>query len=282
MHKILILSAIFLFLFSCNQEEVDNLSSQNQELKGDVREKNKEINQLLGTFNSIQENINEIKKREGVLKVKTGENNTEYDIDHINQDIELISDLMKKNENLMEDLQRQIDQSKSENKELLRLLGNLKEQLNMKNQEIAALNSALREKKIKIGQLYFSVDSLSYANKLKEQKLKKTSEQLYEAYYAYGTFKELREENVVTKEGGVLGLGRTESLKDDFNKDYFSKIDIREQTSFLIYAKKAEVLTNHPKDSYEFRGDGDQIDSLTILDPEAFWAASNYLVIVIE
>jgi len=282
MNKILIFIALSLVFASCNQEEVKELSSKNEQLKSEAEQKNEEINQLLASFNEIQENINEIKKREGVLKVETGENEGKLDVENINEDIEFISELMKRNENLMKGLEIQVQQSRSENKQLVRLVENLKNQLNQKNLEIAQLNDELREKKIKIGQLYFSVDSLSYANKIKEKELESTTDQLYEAYYAYGTFKELQEKNVVTKEGGLLGIGKTETLKDDFNSEYFSKIDIREQRSFLIYAKKAELLTTHPKESYEFHGAEGQVDSLVILDPEAFWKASKYMVIKID
>ena len=87
---------------------------------------------------------------------------------------------------------------------------------------------------------------------------------------------------MLTKEGGFLGIGKNEELKDDFNKDYFSKIDIREQKSFLLYAKKAELITTHPKSSYEFMGADNKVDSLVIKDSEAFWNASKYLVILLE
>ena len=278
---ILILS---LFLFaSCGEgEKVKELESQNQALEEAALQKEETVNKLLFSINQIQENLNKIKSKEGVVRISTNDDVADANVVSINEDIKLISELMKQNEELMQDLQQQLKNASADNKELLRLVDNLKEQLNERNQKIAALNHELQEKKIKIGQLYFSVDSLAHVNKTKESELRQTTDKLFEAYYAYGTFKELKEKKVLSKEGGILGIGSKESLSEDFNKDYFSKIDIREQTSFLIMAKKAELVTNHPSGSYEFMGGKEGIDSLVITNSDEFWSASKYLVIVVD
>ena len=90
-------------------------------------------------------------------------------------------------------------------------------------------------------------------------------------------------ENVVAKEGGFLGIGKTETLKSGFNKSVFNKIDITEVKSFPINGKKVELVTNHPQDSYTFeKVDEKQIESLVILDPEKFWNSSKYLVVMVD
>ena len=86
----------------------------------------------------------------------------------------------------------------------------------------------------------------------------------------------------MTKEGGFLGLGKQEALKDGFNTEYFSIIDKTKTKSFLIYSKKAELVTNHPKGSYKFIGDDKRIDSLVITDPDSFWKASKYMVVLVD
>ena len=37
----------------------------------------------------------------------------------------------------------------------------------------------------------------------------------------------------------------------DFNKDYFTQIDIRTTKEIKLYSKRAELLTTHPTGSYE-------------------------------
>ena len=101
------------------------------------------------------------------------------------------------------------------------------------------------------------------------------------AFYAFGTKKELAEKNVIEKEGGVLGIGKTIKMKKDFNRDYFMKIDIREFNQLPLNTKKAKIVTTHPAGSYHLTGTK-TVESLIIDNPEDFWKASKYLLIVVE
>ena len=277
------LVCISLAFFSCGDaEKIKEMQAEVDSMQEKVEEKEQAVNSLLSSVNLIQENLKKIKTREGILRVNTGENNTTPDIESINKDIELISNLMIQNEELIDQLNQQVKESGIKLDQFRKLIEGMKQRLKDKNLEIAKLNDELKEKNLKIDQLYFSVDSLTYANRIKDRKIEEKIDEINRAYYAYGTFKELKEKNVLTKEGGFLGLGKSQELKNNFNKEYFSRIDISKQKSFLIYAKKAKLITNHPTGSYRFDESDDQIDSLTITNAEDFWRASKYLVIVIE
>lgn len=272
----ILLATIFL-LTACNQDKIDQLSEENSDYQVENAVKDSTINEMLKTFNEIQENLNVIKEREGVLEVtdpETGRSN-------MIEDVKLINELMLKNEELNKRLNAQLKNSNYKLSELRKMVENLNRQIELKNQEIANLNQQLQAKDTQIGQLYFSVDSLKFAVSEKEDMLEAKVDELNTAYYAFGTFKELKEKNVLTKEGGFLGLGKTESLKDDINMDYFTKIDIRKQKSFLIYADEVELITKHPKGSYELKGT-ERVDSLVITNVEEFWKAGKTLVIVVD
>ncbi len=279
--SIIVFTSISIFLISCNTDKVSDLEKENNALKASTVQKDSSINKMLATFTQIQSNLREIKKREGIIEVKASSiDNTTKDIGKtINEDVESISELMKQNQNLVQSLNQDLNNSKVEIKGFKEIIANLNTRVKDKNKEIESLNNELREKKIKIGQLYYAVDSLSFANQTIEGELEEKIDQINEGYFAIGTFKELRDKNVITKEGGFLGLGKTEDLKDNFNTEYFSKIDIRKQKSFLIYADKAEVVTNHPASSYKFMGKKGKADSLVVTNPEAFWKSTKYLVI---
>ncbi len=105
-------------------------------------------------------------------------------------------------------------------------------------------------------------------------------EKLNTAYYALGTAKELTKNGVLTKEGGFIGLGKTQQV--DFTKAYFTKVDIPGTNSIIIGAKKAKLITNPPIGSYKIEGENGNADKLTILNSKEFWSVSKYLVIVIE
>jgi hypothetical protein len=100
-------------------------------------------------------------------------------------------------------------------------------------------------------------------------------------YYAFGTSKELKEKNVITKEGGFIGMGKSTKLKDDFNKEYFTKVNASQTTSIDIRAKKAKIITSHPSSSYKLIGEK-SVEKIEITNTEDFWSNSKYLVIITE
>ncbi|MEQ8625452.1 MAG: hypothetical protein RJQ00_03450 [Vicingaceae bacterium] len=281
---ICLLTISVFFLSSCNQDKIAELEKENQSLKASAAKKDSSINKMLASFNQIQSNLREIKKREGFIELNASdEDRSSEDIGKIiDEDVKSISNLMKQNQALVQELNRDLNQSQIKIEGFKSIVANLNDRVQSKNKEIASLNEQLKDKKIKIGQLYYSVDSLTFENKAKEEVIEEKIDELNTGYYAIGTFKELRDKNVITKEGGFLGFGKTEDLKDDFNTNYFSKVDIRKQQSFLIYADKAEVVTNHPKGSYEIKGADGKADSLIVTNPEAFWKATKYLVIKVD
>jgi len=279
----LILPILIVFLWACENTS-DKVQDDTNNGQSKLVEKNDSvINQMLSTFNQIQENLNEIKRREGLIEIQSIDSADIVEKEFtINEDIEKISQLMFQNEHLIEKLQNELSSSNIKIDQFRKLVDDLQSRLDEKNIEIARLNEILEKKSIKIDKLYFSVDSLKDINLRREKTIRRQIDDMNVAFYAYGTFKELREQKVLTKEGGFLGVGARQELKDDFNEMYFSRIDKRVQRSFLIYSKKAELATTHPKESYRFVGSDDQIDSLVILDPNEFWRTSGYLVIVID
>ena len=71
-------------------------------------------------------------------------------------------------------------------------------------------------------------------------------------------------------------------LKSNFNKDYFTKIDIRQWKEIKLYSRKAEMKTPHPAGSYSLDRDANDQYVLHILDPQKFWSTSKYLVILVK
>ena len=65
------------------------------------------------------------------------------------------------------------------------------------------------------------------------------------------------------------------------NKKYFTQVDITTTNEINLAATKAKVVTNHPSSSYEIKGEK-TADRIIIKDPEAFWSASKYLVVIVD
>jgi len=110
----------------------------------------------------------------------------------------------------------------------------------------------------------------------------KTTE-LNTAFYALGTKKELEEKNVTERVGGFLGMGKTTKLKKDFNRDFFMKIDIRDFKQLPLNTKKAQLVSFHADGSYHMVMTAEKtVESIVIDNPEEFWKASKYMLIVVE
>ena len=71
-------------------------------------------------------------------------------------------------------------------------------------------------------------------------------------------------------------------LRSNFNKDYFTKIDIRIDKEIKLYSKSAKIKTAHPESSYTLYRDANKQYVLRINDPQAFWSTSKYLVVLVK
>jgi hypothetical protein len=71
-------------------------------------------------------------------------------------------------------------------------------------------------------------------------------------------------------------------LEKDFNKDYFTKIDIRIDKEIKLYSKSAQIMTSHPAGSYTLQRDANKQFVLRISDPDTFWSTSKYLVVLVK
>ncbi|MGZ4038226.1 MAG: hypothetical protein ACXVPQ_10395, partial [Bacteroidia bacterium] len=85
---------------------------------------------------------------------------------------------------------------------------------------------------------------------------------------------------IIDKTGGLLGIGKTSRLNSEIDPGNFTKIDYTKVQSIPINSRKAKLVTTHPSDSYTWNKENDQITALTITQPEKFWSASKYLVVV--
>jgi phage shock protein A len=281
----------FSFLISCNSGgDVERLKAERDSLLRLTNEKDNAINDFMQSFNEIESNLETIKQKENIISLKTS-GDIELDQaakDKINDDIFAIYELMKKNKDELNALKSRLRKANIKSSEFEKMITRMTEQLKAKDEEIntlkndlARLNIDIENLNMRIAELNTQMDTLITSNQEKEEILKMQEQKLNTAYFVFGTKKELKQNQIITSEGGFIGIGKMQKLMDDFNKDYFQTIDIRTTTSIPLMAKKARLVTSHPANSYYFAGE-DQIDSLVIKNPEKFWSVSKYLVIMVN
>ena len=253
------------------KDSIENVSGN---LNGKLNEKDAAIQELVSSFNEIQENLNTIKEKEKIISKVTSDGDVKSKEDQIKEDIQSIYDLMAKNKDRIGSLSKKLKNSKLQIDGLEKMIENMQATLSLKDSEIEEL-------KTKIEGLNVELSSLTTNYKAVENESNQKTEIINTAFYAIGTSKELKEKNVITKEGGIIGLGKTTKLSSDFNKEYFTKINIEKTTSINLGAKKIKILTTHPSNSYKLIGEK-PIEKLEITNTKEFWSASKYLVIILD
>ncbi len=286
---------IFLFatvvvLVSCQQKKIDRMQSAQDSISQQIVKKDSAILDFVSTMNEIQENLDSIKQVQEIVQIDANGNNEmkPRSKDQIIADIRTLNDLLQKNKDLVARLQKKLNSSNVKIVELQKSIALLNKQIQEKDEEIASLNEQLQKLNIDVANLNTQLKTVQEDNSQKEQVIQEKTHTIDQqttaintAYYAFGTVKELIQNNVIEKEGGVLGMGRSLKMKEDFNKDYFTQVDIRDLKSLQLYVKKAQLITNHPAGSYHFVGEK-PIESLVIDNPQEFWKTSKYLIIAIE
>jgi chromosome segregation ATPase len=283
MKKLLFFAACAVAVASCNQDAVKKAEQaalqQRDSLEQIIAQKDNEINDMMTTLSDIEEGFREITEAQNrVTLAKSGEGtNTKQ---RITENLQFIQSAMQQNKELINKLKQQVRESTVKGGQLKKIIDNLTQQMEVKDKQLQALREELDKKDIHIAELDEMVSDLNTnVASLKEENTQKTEtistqdKALHTAWFVFGTKKELKEQNI---------LDAGEVLRSNFNKEYFTKIDIRIDKEIKLYSKSAEILTSHPASSYTLQRDANKQYVLRITNPDAFWSTSKYLVIQVK
>ena len=289
-------------LTGCNsgQKKMNPADIQNDSLRSIIQARDNEINDMMGTLNDIQEGFSEINAAENRVTIaKDGEGADKATV--IKEQIQFIAQRMKENRELIKKLQEQLKETGFKGDQMRKTIENLQAQLIQKDGELKKLRAELQAKNIHIAELDETINGLnsdvaslntsvqnlntektnltnekaqlqSESNK-KSETISSQDKQLNTAWYVFGTKKELKQNN-------ILNNGKV--LREGFNRNYFTKIDIRVDKEIKLYSKSAKILTAHPSNSYSLSKDSNGQYVLRISDPQSFWSTSKYLVVQVK
>ena len=282
MKKVLILLLAVPFWFSCKNDTTpekdrvkDSLTNETNKLSNITTAQAASLDSFFRAMNDIQSNLDEIKQKEKIISKDTLGGDVGSRKDQITNDIQSIYDMMVKNKQRLAAAKKSLKASNLQIASMQTTIDNLTAELTEKEYEVTQLKDELEKMNLELSNL-----TMNYTEAQSESDAKTAV--LNTAYYAFGTSKELIKQGVLTKEGGLVGIGKTEKLSDNMNTTYFTKIDITQTKEISLGAKKAKLITTHPADSYKIDGADGHADKLTITDPDKFWSVSKYCVIVVE
>ena len=283
MKNLLTLMIGLLVLTACKQQK-DNtmelaLTHQRDSLDRVIAQKDNEINDMVATLNDIEEGfraINEAENRVTLARQNEGAASKE----RIRESMQFITMAMQQNRELINKLRNQLRQSSVKGDQLRRTLDNLTQQMEEKDSAIKQLQAELQAKDMQIvelneqvADLTTHVDNLREETTQKSQTISSQDKQLNTAWFVYGTKKELKEQHII-EDGKVL--------HSSFNRDYFTKIDIRVDKEIRLYSRSAKLLTAHAPSSYTLEQDANKQYVLRIINPQLFWSTSKYLVVLVK
>lgn len=282
MKKVIFIAACFVAFSACKDSKSGPASpevTQADSLQKIINQKDNEINDMMGLFNDIEEGfrqINEAEDRVNLAREGEGADRGQ----RIRENMQFIQQRMAQNRQLIDKLRQQLRESSVKGDQLKRSLENLTKQLEEKDNELKDLRAQLEAKDIHIAELdqtitdlNTDVTNLKGESEQKTQTINTQDKQLNTAWFVFGTKKELKEQNILVK-GKVL--------QGNFNKSYFTKIDIRVEKEIKLYSKSAKLLTMHPSSSYTLAKDSKEQYVLRITNPQIFWSTSKYLVIQVK
>lgn len=289
MKKFLLMSlACLTILSACDKKPEQDVTTEEQlqdatkqELAAAVADRD----QLLSLVNEISSGMAEIKRLENILTVSTGVNGeTPSQRAQIEADIAAIQQTLQQRREQLEQLERRLQQSTLNNKNLQQTVETLRAQIDSQSAEIENLRASLDDANRQIGELHSTVDSLhttvTTVTGERDQAQAETQElanEMNTCYYVVASKKELKEHKII--ESGFLR--KTKIMRSEFDQSFFVTADRRTLHSISLHSKKAKVLSNHPSGSYQIVDQNGQ-KVLKISNPDQFWSISNYLVVEID
>ena len=238
----------------------------------------------IATLDEIDNNLDKIRSKEGVIimgpKQKSDVGLTKKE--QVINNISIINSLLEDNKNKLSKLEKSLSAYKKGKKELLQSIKQAKERVALLDGEIRELKILLAQNEYKINDLNKQLDEKNVQLATMTEKNTSLDKDLNRVYFTEGTYKQLKNNNVIIKKGGMLGIGGVKTLRQNLDKSKFKELSQKETTSIVLNGKKPKLITQHPLSSYSVTVTSDNIAQLTIKDPNSFWSFSKYLVVEIQ
>jgi len=288
MKKLLILAASSFLIASCGPDykaEVDRMMRERDSLMAQFDAKDAVINGYMQDISDIQSSIQSLTEQEALLN-QEGTGSTEMTQDaktRIKGDIEAIRQLIDQNKKKLSDLQSRVRKSNLKVTELETMIASLNQQLVARDSSINVLNQNISSLNGTITTMQGEIATIKEENENKAREITEKTNQLHTAYFTVGDYKSLRDKKVLSKSGGFLGMGKSKSMVSDFNSDAFTRIDYRTTKTISVDNKKSvKLVSTHPTGTYQIKKEKEKITAIEITNPDKFWSASKYLVVVAD
>lgn len=283
MKKVLTFALLATMVCSCNEMRTGGDNSSSADLSDSIAALNRENEQLrsetdelLSTLNEIEDGFRSISEAQGRMAIeRRGEGANARE--RIRENMQFIQQTMTQNAELIQKLRERLRTTSANSEQLRRTVENLMAQMEQKTKELNELRAELEAKDIHIAELdeqlanlTSDLNDLQDVSQQQDQTISQQDRQLNSAWYAIGSKRELKDNNILD-DGQVL--------RGDFDPSYFTEIDIRKVSEIDLNSKSVKILTSHPASSYTLERAENRNYTLRINDYQQFWSTSKYLVV---
>ena len=283
MKKIVLLLACIAMVSMVSCDSSSKYEKRQAELADSLSTAMAEKDSLFALLTEVSEAVDEIKEMERLMSGGISKE-TPDQREELKNNLALIKQAMQARREKLNALEAKMKKSANYNAEMKKTIESLRNKIDKQESTIAQLTADLENANAQIQKLNVRVDSLHEVNRAVNKEMEaaqnealQLTNQLNECYYVVGSKKELKENNII--KGGFLR--KTKLMQEDFEQSYFTKADKRELNKLNLHSKKAKVMSNHPKGSYNLIDEGG-VKVLVIEDADKFWSLSNYLVVQIN
>jgi len=281
--------AIVLGLSSCDTKEREKLKAQADSLEYKLQERDSAFNNIMNVMADVERQIDDIKKQENLVVSNSSGDFSTSEKNEMVDDLKRINTLINDANSKVASLSSQLENSNFELNAFKKRVQNMKTDLKDRETAITKLQEEIQLKDTQIAELNTEVSSLVTRVQLQTETIEVQNQELVErendlntAFFAVDTERKLRDEGLITKEGGFLWIGRTTELQADVAQGKFTEVDIQNTKKFYVDSDKMEIVTEHPSDSYKLVNEEGKVKYLEVTDPSKFWKISKYLVISVR
>ncbi len=278
------IATLALGMAACNQKEIESQKATIDSLQGVVDAKETEIDDLFQMLNDIESNLSMINSKYSTVQ-EMRRNNTEGSYSHkkeIADQMSSIESIMAANKKKIADLNSRIGAMGKKSSDLEAYIARLEERSAAQEAQINQLMTELENNKVVIKGLNDNIDQLTADVQKRDEHIARQTADANRAWFIVGSYDELSEAGIVVKTGGFIGIGRKQTTVADMNTALFTQIDRTTVTTIAVNKRKAQVISQHPVDSYELVADEEDPNItayLRILNPTQFWKYTDYLVV---
>lgn len=276
------------YVYTQKEAQIEALTSEKTELVGQLQTRDSLMVELEDTFTEIENSLTFVKEKRSALSI----DNTEGVKDRKKElvaDVKLMDEMLFESAKKIEELEAKLKKSGVNSRAFEKRIAALNKNLEDQNAQIAELKQLVEQKDFQLAEFQTKVDEMNTAMVIQNDSLVRESQRLVDrtnqinvGHVAYGTYKELKEKGLLVREGGLLGIGSSKEVNQNFDPEYFTTVDIRETKIVPLHSKKALVITEHPSGSYQLIEENGEIAYLQIDKPEEFWKISKYAVIEVK